>query len=285
MTHSAKNIPILPWVLFSAVAAMAQEDTSCFPACRSGYVCYQGQCIEACNPPCPDGERCSAEGECIPVAKATRPPVAPIAPPPPPPVYAPAPAPAPEQPSTPSQDMSSEEEVLSFPVSGLTSSFGYGAAHGGLGAKTVFGPFVLGLGKLYDFTWYQIGLQIPLLNFYSCDWMEPMAFAIPHSYFQYNYGIVAVVSDSYSASGLPTVTSSKRVEGHTLMLGYIHYFAKKSRIVFIDGAMGYSWGKDPVVFFKNTPYQTSQRVRAFTFDVGVGINFGPFVTKVRRSVD
>lgn len=37
----------------------------CVPACRSGYICVQGQCVSACNPPCPAGQQCTAEGECV----------------------------------------------------------------------------------------------------------------------------------------------------------------------------------------------------------------------------
>ncbi len=36
----------------------------CFPACRDGFVCSAGQCVEACNPPCGIGFACSAAGAC-----------------------------------------------------------------------------------------------------------------------------------------------------------------------------------------------------------------------------
>lgn len=39
------------------------EDTSCFPACRRGYLCHAGACVSECNPPCGDGETCEAR-EC-----------------------------------------------------------------------------------------------------------------------------------------------------------------------------------------------------------------------------
>lgn len=39
--------------------------SECTPACRSGFICQQGQCISACNPPCAAGEQCSAQGECV----------------------------------------------------------------------------------------------------------------------------------------------------------------------------------------------------------------------------
>lgn len=38
----------------------------CVPQCRSGYVCYQGQCVSACNPPCAQGEQCTSDGQCVP---------------------------------------------------------------------------------------------------------------------------------------------------------------------------------------------------------------------------
>jgi hypothetical protein len=42
----------------------------CTPACRAGYLCQQGQCISACNPPCAAGQRCTAEAECVADANA-----------------------------------------------------------------------------------------------------------------------------------------------------------------------------------------------------------------------
>lgn len=38
--------------------------SSCFPACRSGFVCAEGSCVSACNPACADGETCTPAGEC-----------------------------------------------------------------------------------------------------------------------------------------------------------------------------------------------------------------------------
>jgi hypothetical protein len=34
------------------------------PSCRSGFLCQSGACISACNPPCPAGQLCTAQGEC-----------------------------------------------------------------------------------------------------------------------------------------------------------------------------------------------------------------------------
>jgi len=41
------------------------DGAECFPPCRSGYLCHLGRCVEACNPPCPEGERCDERGECV----------------------------------------------------------------------------------------------------------------------------------------------------------------------------------------------------------------------------
>ncbi len=47
---------------------------TCRPACRDGFLCLEGRCIEACNPPCASGERCTGDGRCVPQADAsTRP--------------------------------------------------------------------------------------------------------------------------------------------------------------------------------------------------------------------
>lgn len=37
----------------------------CAPKCRSGYFCHRGECKSACNPPCPPGQQCSANGQCL----------------------------------------------------------------------------------------------------------------------------------------------------------------------------------------------------------------------------
>jgi hypothetical protein len=43
--------------------AQAQPQ-ACVPDCRTGFVCIDGGCVSACNPPCAEGERCNADGEC-----------------------------------------------------------------------------------------------------------------------------------------------------------------------------------------------------------------------------
>jgi hypothetical protein len=36
----------------------------CFPQCRSAFLCHKSVCISRCNPPCPEQQRCTVEGEC-----------------------------------------------------------------------------------------------------------------------------------------------------------------------------------------------------------------------------
>jgi hypothetical protein len=53
-----------------ASPAPPAAEPACFPACRSGFTCHEGQCVSLCNPPCAGGERCLASGECEPAAGA-----------------------------------------------------------------------------------------------------------------------------------------------------------------------------------------------------------------------
>ena len=52
-----------------ATPARADEpddtEVDCKPACRSGYVCVDGECKSACNPPCASNERCTAKAACV----------------------------------------------------------------------------------------------------------------------------------------------------------------------------------------------------------------------------
>lgn len=44
----------------AAPAASAAAE-ACVPACRQAFVCVKGACVSACNPPCPEGDRCAVE--------------------------------------------------------------------------------------------------------------------------------------------------------------------------------------------------------------------------------
>jgi hypothetical protein len=39
---------------------------ACYPACRDGFTCHQGQCVSLCNPPCPEGLECMEGRRCEP---------------------------------------------------------------------------------------------------------------------------------------------------------------------------------------------------------------------------
>jgi hypothetical protein len=42
------------------------SQAACFPACREGYVCKDGQCLSLCNPPCPADQSCVGGRRCEP---------------------------------------------------------------------------------------------------------------------------------------------------------------------------------------------------------------------------
>lgn len=82
--------------MIAATGPARAQTATCYPACRSGYVCAPGgQCVSACNPACRPGERCTDQGQCLPPGQAGPPP-----PSPPPEVGQPLPsaAPLPPQP-------------------------------------------------------------------------------------------------------------------------------------------------------------------------------------------
>ncbi len=56
------SLMIYAAVAATSTVAVAQE---CVPACRQGFVCMKGSCVTACNPPCAQGETCTAKGECV----------------------------------------------------------------------------------------------------------------------------------------------------------------------------------------------------------------------------
>lgn len=87
--------------------------SECFPSCRAGYTCYQAQCVSLCNPPCGDGQSCTAAGECTTPAPPPPPPPAPTPVAPPPPI-----APAPPPPVTSCTEPSALRDPGTFVFAG-----------------------------------------------------------------------------------------------------------------------------------------------------------------------
>ena len=58
-----KLIPIA--VILFLIGLSYSQDTTCFPKCRTGYICHKGVCVTMCNPPCPLGQTCTEKGECV----------------------------------------------------------------------------------------------------------------------------------------------------------------------------------------------------------------------------
>jgi hypothetical protein len=52
-------------IIVSSLMTTTAQAEECVPSCRDGYICHQGQCITACNPPCAEGEQCIGEGQCV----------------------------------------------------------------------------------------------------------------------------------------------------------------------------------------------------------------------------
>jgi len=60
--HPALAVAVVIVGSLMTTTAQAQD---CVPSCRDGYLCHQGQCIAACNPPCAEGEQCVGDGQCV----------------------------------------------------------------------------------------------------------------------------------------------------------------------------------------------------------------------------
>lgn len=52
-------------VIVGSLMTTTVQAQDCGPSCRDGYLCHQGQCIAACNPPCAEGEQCVGDGQCV----------------------------------------------------------------------------------------------------------------------------------------------------------------------------------------------------------------------------
>ncbi len=63
----AVSVFVVGLIIYADIASAGSE---CKPACRSGFVCIDGQCVSECNPPC-SGDRQCRGGECVRVATAS----------------------------------------------------------------------------------------------------------------------------------------------------------------------------------------------------------------------
>ncbi len=60
-SSSAASSPSAP---ATADRSVATPPAMCRPTCREGFVCVEGQCVSACNPPCEFGQVCTGSGQC-----------------------------------------------------------------------------------------------------------------------------------------------------------------------------------------------------------------------------
>lgn len=60
-------------LMLGSLTTTSARAADCVPSCRDGFLCHQGTCIEACNPPCGEGELCTGEGQCVAAASSTAP--------------------------------------------------------------------------------------------------------------------------------------------------------------------------------------------------------------------
>lgn len=64
---------VVPPTTEESVDSSSESNTSrCFPPCRKGFFCSDGQCVSKCNPPCPEGLDCWDDAECRPSSAAIR---------------------------------------------------------------------------------------------------------------------------------------------------------------------------------------------------------------------
>jgi len=140
----------------------------------------------------------------------------------------------------------------------ISASFGYGAHHGGLGAKVMYlsekggdSGLFMGGGVFDGETMYELGIQGESNGYYA----------------DISYGGIGVQTDWNSWDD---VEETKVINGWTLLAGYIINL-DNTRTMFIDLGSGYSFGK--TTFFEGTSYEYEFDWKAFTFDVGLGIRF------------
>lgn len=51
--------------LFLGAPPASAQAPACFPECRPGFLCHNGQCVSACNPPCAANEICTPQATCV----------------------------------------------------------------------------------------------------------------------------------------------------------------------------------------------------------------------------
>ena len=63
----------IPNTVQAQPASVPPAQSTCYPACRSGYVCNQGACVSTCNPPCNPGQTCTPNGQCLQYSMSSQP--------------------------------------------------------------------------------------------------------------------------------------------------------------------------------------------------------------------
>jgi hypothetical protein len=61
---AAGRVYVCPESALRAPPKPAPTPLVCVPDCSPGYVCIDGKCISACNPPCEAGQRCGPDRIC-----------------------------------------------------------------------------------------------------------------------------------------------------------------------------------------------------------------------------
>ena len=52
-------------LMLASLTPTSVRAADCVPSCRDGFLCHESKCIEACNPPCAEGESCTEKGRCV----------------------------------------------------------------------------------------------------------------------------------------------------------------------------------------------------------------------------
>ena len=62
--HFLREFTVCVLVTLFTVGTPGLVRAQCVPKCRTNFLCIDGECVSRCNPVCPAGHRCTAEGEC-----------------------------------------------------------------------------------------------------------------------------------------------------------------------------------------------------------------------------